>query len=173
MENLQPAIFSEKQRFTQWWLWIIILGINLFFIYGLYQQVYLGKPMGTKPSSDQGLWTGWGICLLVTLLMRSIFLKTIIRQDGVYIQFFPFHLKLKFYAFSELENIFVKKYSPMMDYGGWGIRVGILGKGTAYNISGNMGLQLIFINGKKILIGTNQPVALQEALQSIGQYKSE
>ncbi len=88
-------------------------------------------------------------------------------------QFFPFFFKFRYFPFSELNNVFVKKYSPMMDYGGWGIRVGFFGKGTAYNISGNMGLQLIFNNSKKILIGTKQPLALQNALESIGQYKDE
>ena len=173
MQNSQQSIFEEKQRFTQWWLWAILIGINLLFIYGLYLQVYLHEPIGTKPAADSVLWTGWGISLFITLLMRMIFLKTIIKADGVYMQFFPFNFKLRYFPFSDLDKVFVKKYSPMMDYGGWGIRVGLFGKGTAYNISGNMGLQLILNNGKKILIGTKQPLALREALESIGEYKDD
>ncbi len=171
MQYPQQTIFEEKQRFSQWWLWAILIGINLLFIYGLYLQVYLHEPIGNKPASDGVLWTGWGISIFITLLMRMIFLKTVIKTDGVYMQFFPFHFKLRYFPFSELDKVFVKKYSPMMDYGGWGIRIGLFGKGTAYNISGNMGVQLILMNGKKILIGTKQPHALQKALESIGQYK--
>jgi branched-subunit amino acid ABC-type transport system permease component len=171
MQYPQQIIFTEKQRFTQWWLWVILIGINLLFIYGLYLQVYLHEPIGGRPAPDGLLWTGWGISLFIIFLIRLIFLKTVIKGDGVYMQFFPFHFKLRYFPFNDLDKVFVKKYSPLMDYGGWGIRIGLFGKGTAYNISGNMGLQLIFNNSKKILIGTQQPLALREALESIGQFK--
>ena len=48
-------LFEEKQRFTQWWMWLIILlplGIGL---YGCYVQFYLQTPFGDKPMSNTGL----------------------------------------------------------------------------------------------------------------------
>jgi hypothetical protein len=59
-----------------------------------------------------------------------------------------------------LIKCYVRKYNAIAEYGGWGWRLGLFGKGTAYNISGNEGLQLEFINGKKLLIGTQKLEAL-------------
>nr|MBP6978828.1 hypothetical protein [Lentimicrobiaceae bacterium] len=56
-------------------------------------------------------------------------------------------------------------YSTIGEYGGWGYRMGGKKAGVAYNISGNMGLQLELKNGKKILLGTKKPVEMEEALK--------
>ena len=71
----------------------------------------------------------------------------------------------------ELTKSFVRQYSPLTEYGGWGLRLGLFGKGTAYNVSGNKGLQLEFTDKKKLLIGTNKPDELSETLNKIGQLK--
>jgi hypothetical protein len=48
----ENILFSERQRFTQWWLWLILVGINTLFIYGLYKRLIIGEPVGTNPASD-------------------------------------------------------------------------------------------------------------------------
>lgn len=47
--------FKEEQKFTQWWLWIPLIGIGLIPIYGIYKQLFLKEQFGTKPLSDLGL----------------------------------------------------------------------------------------------------------------------
>jgi hypothetical protein len=98
-------------------------------------------------------------------------LDKVIKKDGIYVRFFPFHLRFKHYSWDKLTKSFVRQYSPIAEYGGWGLRFGLFGKGTAYNISGNKGLQLQFIDNKKLLIGTNKPDELTETLKIIGQLK--
>jgi len=56
----------------------------------------------------------------------------------------------------------VLTYSPISDYGGWGIRYGSIGK--AYNVSGNRGVQLELLNGERILIGSQKPEELAAAI---------
>ena len=58
-----------------------------------------------------------------------------------------------------------------MEYGGWGLRLGLFGNGKAFNVSGDKGLQLEFTDNKKLLIGTNRPEELTETLIKIGQLK--
>ena len=58
-------------------------------------------------------------------------------------------------------------YNPIMDFGGWGYRVSWKGKGTALNVKGNKGIELILKNGKKITIGTQKP---EEAMHAINSY---
>jgi len=62
----------------------------------------------------------------------------------------------------------VRKYSPIGEYGGWGYRVAGKRSGVAYNISGNMGIQIELKNGKKILLGTRKPEEAKEALRKSG-----
>lgn len=47
--------FKEEQKFTQWWLWLILLPIGLLPIIGIYKQIILGEPFGGKPMPDIGL----------------------------------------------------------------------------------------------------------------------
>ena len=46
--------FKEQQQYTQWWLWIILFGIALLPIIGIYKQLILGEPFGSKPLPDVG-----------------------------------------------------------------------------------------------------------------------
>ncbi|MEO8853771.1 MAG: DUF6141 family protein [Ginsengibacter sp.] len=161
MDN--EILFSETQRFKQWWLWIFLIGWDAFIFYGVSKQIINGHPFGNKPASNRELLIILGISLLTTILFLVIRLDTQIRKDGVYVKFFPLHLKFRHFSWDQLSKCYVRKYSPMAEYGGWGLRFGFGGK--AYNISGNQGLQLEFINKKTLLIGTQKPEELNNALQ--------
>jgi hypothetical protein len=93
------------------------------------------------------------------------FLYVRIEKEGIIVRFFPFHLKPKVYLWSDIESLEVRKYKPVREFGGWGI------KGTknnkVFNISGDMGLQITFKSGKKLLIGTAEPQKLEIALLEI------
>jgi hypothetical protein len=52
-----------------------------------------------------------------------------------------------------------------MEYGGWGIRYGR--KGRAYNVSGNMGLDLTLKPSKSFLIGTQTPDSIRYAMEKL------
>ena len=42
MENINNSdliLFSETQKFKQWWIWLLLLSINSIFIFGIYVQV--------------------------------------------------------------------------------------------------------------------------------------
>jgi hypothetical protein len=164
-------LFSERQRFTQWWLWLILLGINGLFLYGVFEQVIVGQKLGNHPMSNTGLIITAGLILFLTLLFAIGHLDTTIKKDGIYVRFFPFHIKCKQYPWEKLTKSYVRQYSPITEYGGWGLRLGLFGKGTAFNVSGNKGLQLEFTDHKKLLIGTNKPEELSETLKKINQFK--
>jgi hypothetical protein len=164
-------LFKEEQRFKQWWLWALLGGLNLFFIYGVFQQLVLGQPFGDNPMGDTGLVLMTVGFMLMTLLFATFRLETEVRTDGIYVRFFPFQLQFRRHAWEALTKAFVRSYQPLREYGGWGIRYGLFGQGRALNISGNQGLQLEFADHSKLLIGTNQPENLAQALQSLHQLK--
>jgi len=168
---VNEVLFTERQRFKQWWLWLILLGVNGLSIFGVFKQVIGGQQFGDKPMSNAGLLITTGLTILLTLLFVNFRLDTAIKKDGIYVRFFPFQIKFKHYTWSSLTKAFVRQYSPLTEYGGWGLRLGLFGKGTAYNVSGDKGLQLEFTDNKKLLIGTNKPEELTETLNKIGQLK--
>lgn len=164
MEN--KIFFSERQRFKQIWLWIILLGINGFFIFGLIKQVILEKQFGDKPMSDIGLFIVTTLTLFLSFLFFILRLETKIKTDGIYVRFFPFQLNFKHYPWDRLNQSFVRKYNPIGEYGGWGLRG--LGKNKALNVSGDKGIQLITQDGSKLLIGTNKADEATETLKRLG-----
>ncbi|MBC7846196.1 MAG: hypothetical protein H7Y10_06865 [Flavobacterium sp.] len=164
-------LYTERQKFKQWWLWFILLGINGLFLFGVFKQIIGGQQFGDKPMSNLELLIATGSTIILTILFVNFRLDTAIKKDGIYVRFFPFHLKFKHYTWDKLTKSFVRQYSPITEYGGWGLRLGLFGNGTAYNVSGNKGLQLEFTDTKKILIGTNKPDELTETLIKIGQLK--
>ncbi|MBU0696762.1 MAG: hypothetical protein KKE39_09605 [Bacteroidetes bacterium] len=84
-------LFSERQRFKQWWVWLILLVVNGFFLFGLFKQIIGGQQFGDKPLSNVEVLIAIGLTLLLTLLFLTLCLDTIIKNDGVYVRFFPFH----------------------------------------------------------------------------------
>ena len=53
-------------------------------------------------------------------------------------------------------------YSPVAEYGGWGIRG--WGENIALNAHGNQGVRLTLQNGSRVLVGSQRPDALTQAL---------
>lgn len=166
-------LFSEQQKFKQWWIWLLLFVLNGIFAYGIYQQCYKGEAFGDNPTSDTGLLIGFGVILLITLLFYIMKLQTIIKDDGIYVRFFPFQIAYRKYTWDKLTKIYVRQYNPITEYGGWGIRFGLFGKGNALNVSGNKGLQLEIVNKSNLLIGTQKPEELKNVLMKIGKYTLE
>lgn len=154
--------FKEEQKFTQWWLWIILIGIGIFPIFGIYKQLILGEKFGDKPMSDFGLI----LFCLFTFSIISMFgfmrLKTEIDQDEIRINFFPFVKKR--INWKEIKSVEIVNYG----FVGWGIRLWTK-YGTVYNTNGNKGLAIELLNGKKFLIGTQKKNELNVVVEKAKQ----
>ena len=158
-------LFSEKQKFNQWWIWAGIIALNALFLYGIIQQTIFKIPFGNNPAPD-GLLIFFGLIPLgITWLFYSFELTTGITKEGVFFQLKPLQNKAQKINWSEIEKAYVRTYSPLKEYGGWGYRLS--GNGKAYNIGGNKGLQLELKNGKKILIGTQKAEALERIINEL------
>ena len=167
----EKILFTETQKFTQWWLWLILLGINAMFGYGMYKQLYLREIFGDNPMSNSGLIVVSLLMFLFSFFFYIMRLETFVKNDGIFVRFFPIQITFKKYNWETLTKCYVRKYSPISEYGGWGFRYGIFGSGKALNVSGNLGLQLEISNKSKLLIGTNKPEELNKVLKEINQIR--
>lgn len=162
-------LFTERQRFNQWWLWIILFGINGLFLFGIIVLFLNGQLFSDNTGANISLLFPFIFTLLLALLFLIFRLDTRITKEKIYVRFYPLQLKYKEYKWSEISKCTIRHYSPIGEYGGWGLRG--FGENKAINIPGNQGLQLDFVNNKKLLIGTNKTKELTEALEKIGKLK--
>jgi hypothetical protein len=166
-----PIIFREVQFMRKLWVvWPITIFVLLValgsFGQGMYRQLIQGEPWGDKPMSDtELLMTGVLfilICLMAVWLVYVARLITEVHADGLYVRYVPFHRRFQRFTPTDIQAYAVRTYRPLRDYGGWGIRWSRRGK--AYNVSGNRGVELELADGKRLLIGSQQPEALASAL---------
>lgn len=162
---MSKIYFKEEQRFRQIWIWMLLIALSGIWVWQLVQQVFMGIPFGNKPSSDLVIILTGFFPLLTIILFRLLTLETIINEEGIAYRFRPFQRKPKLIKSDDIVRYEVKKYSPLKDYGGWGIRLGSFNKGKAYNVSGNQGVLFEFKNGKKFMLGTQKPSEIRSALE--------
>lgn len=169
--TIKEVLFSETQKLAHGWMIVLcIILVNGIALLSLFKHLIYNQPLfGTNPINNTE--TIIIAVLLFTVLLRTVKLETLITEDGISFRFFPVHLNFKKYSWNDLTKSYIREYAPLREYGGWGLRWSILGKGIAYNISGNKGLQLELITGKKVLIGTQKPEELKKMLEKIGQLK--
>lgn len=143
-------------------------------IYSLYQQLVRGIQVGDSPAPN-------GV-LIITLIFLCVMLwgyyklklEVWIDLEGIHYRFFPLIRKNILISKAEIQRYEIRKYKPIIDYGGWGVRRGFGRKWQrAYNVSGNIGLQLYLTNGKKVLFGTQRSQAILYAMDEMMKPKSE
>ena len=153
------VVFKEVQKFTQWWLWLILISIGLMPVYGIYKQLIIGENFGSKPMSDLGLII---FCVLIFAFIAMFWimrLNTEIDENEIRISFFPFTKRQV--SWKEIKIAEIVNYGFV---GGWGIRLGTK-YGTVYNTKGNKGLAIELTNGEKFLIGTQKETELNATVE--------
>ena len=161
LQEKNSLLYKENQRFTEWWMWMIILlpfGIGL---YGCYVQFFLQTPFGDKPMSNSGLliFTFFGFAFAYFFWMNR--LTTQITKDSIRIQFFPYLTRT--IGWEEIDQCRVMPYNFV---GGWGVRLWTQ-YGTVYNVKGGEGLFIQLKNKEKCLVGTQRPKELKRLLQQL------
>lgn len=160
-------VFVEQQRFTQSWL-IALMGVSIFVPTGIMVKELTKEDSSIDTVKFVIVLGSILICILPIFIIK---LKTRIDEKGIHFQFFPFHLSEKTIAWAEIKSIRVRKYDPIGEYGGWGIKLSFRhGLGKAINVSGDIGIQLELNNGKPFLLGTQKQ---DEAKRVIANYQSK
>jgi hypothetical protein len=163
--NAGYSVYTEIQRFRQLWVWILVLFVTGMAWYGAVQQIVLKKPFGNNPAPDTVMIVIWAVFgVLFPVFFYSLKLVTEVRSDGLFVRFFPLQFHSHKISFEEIKSYEIRTYSALKDYGGYGIRYGT--KGKAYNVRGNRGIQFEFLDGKRMLIGTQRPEEFAQAIQT-------
>lgn len=170
---MEKVYFKEVQRFGSWWLWLVLIIATAVstipFMYGIYSQEVLGIPWGNHPGKTSllifalvldSLIMG-GLCFFIAKMKLIVEIKS----DGIWYKYPPQYVKWRTITIAEIERFELRIYKPVREYGGWGIKG--TRKNRVLNASGNIGLQIYFKDGKKLLIGTQRRQALEHAMNKM------
>lgn len=150
-------LFKEKQKFTQWWLWLIMTGIAGFFLYGIVVKIISERKFSDDLMLNMGLILVSLFIFGLIYFMWYLTLITEINSEGIKMNFIPF-LK-KDIKWNDIKSAKIVNYG----FVGYGIRYGST-YGTVYNTNGKMGLAIELKDGKKFVIGTQKEKELNDIL---------
>lgn len=140
----------------------------IFSFYGLWQQTVNHVQVGNKATPDYAYVITIVFLTIALWVFYRMKLEVSIEKDGIHYRFFPQVYKYKIISKAEIERYEIRKYSPIIDYGGWGLRRGFGRKwGRGLIVDGNMGLQIYLANGKKILFSTQRSQAIMHAMEEM------
>jgi hypothetical protein len=156
----EQATFTEVQRFRQPLLLLLLAAVAAPFWYLTAAHFVFGAEV--EAAGDLVVFWLFAGVLLPALLLAAR-LRTEVSTRGLRLRFPPFVDRE--IPFTEIRRVGARTYRPLREYGGWGIRWG--GKGrTAYNVSGNRGVEVELTDGRTVMVGSRRPDELAEALRA-------
>ena len=142
------VVFSEQQGFSRIIINDLFVLVVLLFLALAWQ------------SQTQGLLVGAALVAVLWALMLAAKMTTQVDDDGITIRTL-FFINRRI-SYDEIVTAQSVVYKPLRDFGGWGYRIGPGGK--AYNMSGNLGVQLVLMRERRVLIGSQKPDDLAAAI---------
>ena len=148
------SYFHEEQRFGPWvWAVLVIVAVPV-------TIAALGLA-GRDPAALAAILVGPLVVAGVTALLAMAKLVTDVDERGIHVSF---HLlwPTRHIPFDDVQRAHATEYSPLVDYGGWGVRLSW--RGWAFNTGGAEGVLVETKSGKRIMIGSRRAKDLEEAI---------
>ena len=149
-------IYQEKSSMKLWaFILIPILSV----------VVLLDVLINNSPKFTQNPEAQWTIIIpiLVFLLLYFIQLEWKFTESDFRYRFFPFIIKERIIQYSDIQNMSVMKINPLLEFGGWGLRRGKLGK--AYTTDGNLIIHLELKSGQKLNFTVKNNIEVERVIQ--------
>ena len=166
----RSILFREVQAFRIW-MWVIVATMGP--ICCLF--IYFGFTMPRETEIEQfhfwiffavGCVPTFAVTLGLTWLFYAMQLISEVRADGVHYRFAPFHRSYRVIPYEDITSCAPRQYRPIAEYGGWGIRHSWSGKGKAYNVSGDEGIQFELRDRTRLLLGSQRAAEFYAAIET-------
>ena len=156
--TLQPAtaMFREEQYFD-WRVYALIASVEVLTGMGLLHQ--------NSWSSELVLGLVIGTGLLMCLAVFVLRMTTEVTPTDVRVWFGWVPIYRRVVLLGDIRRIEPAAFRPIADYGFWGVRSGRDGE-RALIARGNRGVRLELADGSLLVIGSQRPEELAQALQS-------
>jgi hypothetical protein len=155
--------FYEEQRSVRNMVWLIAMLAPALMLGVAAYQASTGKYVGEHPMSNRSLLVLSVIYLIpVTWVLFFVKFTTEITGDRIRFGWNVPNKELNEILFSDIREWHVIRYR----FVGYGYRLTKL-YGIVYNVSGDMGLQIVQKNGNKVLIGTQRAAELKGVVEGM------
>lgn len=159
------TMFREVQRWRNvWWVMALVFGLAALQWWTFFVQIIRGVPVGNNPGSDTLvviIWLIFGIGFPAFFLWLHMVVEVI--PGAVIIRYRPFANRR--IPAGQIIRVEPLTYRPMREFAGWGIRG--WGGRIAYNVSGNTGVELTLVDGRRVLIGSQRPDEMAGAINEM------
>ena len=90
-EKRETAAFSEMQRFSPWWVWLLVIVAAGLTWYMAITQLVGGRPLGGDPAPDWLIFVLWlFVGLGVPALILTATLRVEVWEDAVYFRYYQY-----------------------------------------------------------------------------------
>ncbi len=164
IEELLMNTFQERQWIRKMLgYWIISAPLVVLGIFGLISLIDAKMEEQIK----NPLIVFCSIPIILATICFFIQMKTDVNENEIVIRFFPLPIIKRKIGWNQISKVYVRKFEwgEFKATGSGAIPFGH--QGTSYHLFGEYGLQIVTMDGDKILIGTRQPKSLQEFLKRL------
>ena len=146
--------FHEEQRFGRW-VWAVLAIISVPVI------VAAISVAGRDPAGLAAILVGPIVVAVITALFALAKLVTDVDGRGIHVSF---HLlwPTRHIPLQDVQRAHATEYSPLVDYGGWGVRLSW--KGWAFNTGGAEGVLVETKRGQRVMVGSRRAKELEAAI---------
>ena len=148
--------YHEEQHFHAALLGLLLLAMVFVVVITVVAVVF------SRPDDALLLAIAPVVVVLVASLISLSHLDVDVTDEGVTIAF-RYLWPTRRIGFAEIVGLQVRKYNSLLEYGGWGVRLGP--KGWGYMTTGKEGVQLRLRKGLPVLIGSARPRELEAAIR--------
>ena len=148
------SYFHEEQRFGRW-VWAVVVLIA--------DPVLIGVLGVAGRGTDAVVAIVVGPLAVVVVLVLLALAKLVIDVDdrGIHASF-HYLWPVRHIPLADVARAHATEYSPLADYGGWGVRLSW--KGWAFNTGGAEGVLVETRSGKRIMLGSRRAKELESAI---------
>jgi hypothetical protein len=170
-------LFHEEQGYGWPWPGMLLVLVGLAtalaviapFGAGMWQQLVLGKPWGDKPMPDAALYLVGPLAILLSFLPFAVLFTRLlveVRTDGIRIELVRLRGP-RVIAREEVQGVSLTHIGPF----GWG--ESRQWRRVVYRMAGSEGVELELAGGKKVVIGSERPRSLLDAVRSMREGKPQ
>jgi hypothetical protein len=160
----RTVLFREVQQFRLGYARLALAMPPLVLAIISCRQIIWHHPWGNPPTTNGDLLFLTILTLLVYFRLITVRLVTELRPEHLSVAMKGLWRRVRV-PIADIRTAVAVEYNPLREYHGYGIRSGP--RGQAYIASGNQAVQLELGDGRRLLVGSQQPEELAHKLQSL------
>jgi hypothetical protein len=156
-----------------WWVHLAIWGCFIAAVFPILElsrgNVGSGEGAMSVALAVWLLFLGIGVPLIIYALMGQ--LRARVTSEGVEVAWGLLEIVRKRIPFQDIDDVEAVTYSPLGEFGGWGIRMGGHKK-KAWNIRGKRAVLFHLTDGTRFYLGSDHPERMVEWIRATGEGRS-